>query len=156
MGPVHKLLREFDALRPLAPALLSLWATAPKAIELARTAARDARANEQLGKLTDEALSAAADATAILWANDELLMRAGAQLRQALEGAGGDPRVRAALEKLKDAAMRSWDSQVERLVGGAIEGERNDLGDTFRVVEAVLDGLVQRAVLGSSTETTKK
>lgn len=146
MGPVHKLLSELDALKPLAPALLSLWAAAPRAIELARTAARDAAASEQLGRLTQEALAQAAAATTILWENDELLVRAGRQLQRALEGAGEDPRMRAALTRVKDTAMRSWDTQVERLVDGALRGERGDLADTFKVIETVLDGFLARAL----------
>lgn len=146
MGPVHKLLSELDALGPLAPALLSLWAAAPRAIRLARTAAKDAAASEQLGQLTQEAVQQAAAATTILWENDELLMKAGAQLRAALESTGADPRVRAALVRLKDKAMSLWDVQVERLVEGALLEERGDLADTFKVVETVLDGLLRRAL----------
>jgi hypothetical protein len=156
MGPVHKLLSELDALRPLAPALLSLWAAAPKAIKLAQKAAEDTRAGEQLGQLTDEAIQHAAAATAILWENDELLRSAGAQLRRAISGASDDPRMRAALGKLKDAAMRSWDSQVERLVEGAMADERNDLADTFRVVEAVLDGLLHRILTAPDHKKNNK
>ena len=141
-----KLLAELDALAPLAPALMGLAASAPRAISLAAAAVRDNAAADELVTLGEETFQRAVEATQILWEHDEILVRAGTQLRDSLARAADDPEMQGALRSLRKGVANLWDRQLERAVERALTAERGDLAEGVRVAQAAVDRLLARAL----------
>ena len=144
--PLFKLLSELDALAPLVPSIVAMASAAPRAISLAASAMRDADAADDLASLGGDAFHHAVEATEVLWKHDDLLIRAGTQLRDAMEQAGGDPEIAAALSALKSNAGRLWDHQLERMLDRSLGSRPGDLAGAVRVAQAVTDKLLERAL----------